>query len=171
MHLHIGASLLRDVLEDSVFFESHLFECLGQENLVQLPFCLETLYYIPSQSCGGALAVPDMAWWPRGAPEPAHGQELQDMERFPGGGEGMASPGPSPESWGLVQVLAEPHSCEGVQRSPQKLSSVLGAEVSASRAVPRAVGCFLRAWWRAEVGGRGKTTSHYTLCGAACGGP
>lgn len=90
---------------------------------------------------------------------------------LPWGGEGMASPGPSPESWGLVQVLAEPHSCEGVQRSPQKLSSVLGAEVSASRAVPRAVGCFLRAWWRAEVGGRGKTTSHYTLCGAACGGP
>lgn len=86
MHLHIGASLLRGVLEDSVFFESHLFECLGQENLVQLSFCLETLYYIPSQSCGGALAVPGMAWWPRGAPEPARGQELQDVER----GNGIA---------------------------------------------------------------------------------
>lgn len=85
MCLHTSASLLRDVLEDSIFFESHLFECLGQENLVQLPFCLETLYYIPSQSCGGALAVPGTAWWPRGAPEPARGQELQDMERFPGG--------------------------------------------------------------------------------------
>lgn len=104
-----------------------------------------------------------------------HGQELQDIDSFPGGEDGItgvltynlrASPGVdhgfSPEGRNEWQ--------KSLKEVPKGFPLFGGEEVPTARAVPRAVGCFLRGRWRAEVGGRVKTTSCHVVYEAACGG-
>jgi len=103
-----------------------------------------------------------MAWSEYPVPKCVRGQELQDFEGFPRAEDDIsrvlafklgASPGMGP-----------PGIRNEWQRSLKEAPKLLwGEEVPTARAVPRTVGCFLRGRWRAEVGGRGKTTSRHVV--------